>query len=68
MWNRKKIYKYESGYYSTPYVNEEWKIVANEILKKDGYRIEVHKIRKRWFGTPIIYYYYVKEQSDVAED
>ena len=63
MWFKKKIHKYESSYYSTPYVNEEWNIVANEILKKDGYRIEIYKIRKRWLGAPIIYYYYVKEQE-----
>ena len=68
MWNRKKMYKYITVHYSIYSIADEWSVAVNKVLNREGYRIEVEKIKERRFGTPIIYYYYVKEQSDVAED
>lgn len=62
MWNRKKIYKYITGHYSIYNIAEEWSVAVNKVLNREDYRIEVEKIKERWLGTPVIYYYYVKEQ------
>ena len=62
MWNKKKIYKYVTGHYSVYNIAEEWKVAVNNILNREDYRIEVEKIKERFWGTPVIYYYYVKEK------
>ena len=61
MWNRKKIYKYKTGHYSIYSIAEEWSVAVNKVLNREDYRIEVENIKERWLGTPVIYYYYVKE-------
>ena len=65
MWNRKKMYKYIATHYSIYGIAEEWNIAVKKVLNRDGYRIEVEKIKERFLGTPVIYYYYVKEEPDV---
>ena len=62
MWNKKKIYKYKTGHYSIYSIAEEWSIAVTKVLNREDYRIEVEKIKERALGTPVIYYYYVKEK------
>ena len=61
---RKKIYKYETGHYSIDLISQEWYTAKNYVLNRQGYRIEVEKIKERFMGTPVIYYYFVKEKED----
>ena len=61
MFNKKKIYKYKTGHYSIYSIAEEWSIAVANVLNREDYRIEVEKIKEAFWGTPTIYYYYVKE-------
>ena len=64
MFNKKKIYKYKTGYYNINSISQEWFTAKTYILNKKNHRIEVEKIKESFWGTPTIYYYYVKEQQD----
>ncbi|MBQ8001285.1 MAG: hypothetical protein IJ298_08850 [Ruminococcus sp.] len=59
----KKIYKYETGHYSIDLISQEWCTAKNYVLNRQGYRIEVEKIKERFMGTPVIYYYFVEEKE-----
>jgi hypothetical protein len=63
MFNKKKIYKYKTSNYSIDLISQEWFTAKTYLLNKENHRIEVEKIKEVFLGTPIIYYYYVKEQE-----
>ena len=64
-WLRKpKVYKYETlwGRGHEDWIVQDWNKIS-EILKRDGYKLEIVKINAHLHGSTI-YYRYVKENEE----
>lgn len=66
--SERKLYKYKTQFDDEELIEREWHRKTNGSLRRQGYRIEVDHISKRWFQfTWTIWYYYVPEQTMEVE-